>query len=89
MDTRLLEKTASDLVAAGKGILAADESNGTMSSRLEAVGVSATSETRRSYRTNLFSTKGYEDSISGVILLMKLLGRKWTMVVRYPRHYLP
>ncbi|DAC67518.1 TPA: fructose-bisphosphate aldolase class I [Candidatus Thalassarchaeaceae archaeon] len=68
MDTRLLEKTASDLVAAGKGILAADESNGTMSSRLEAVGVSATSETRRSYRTNLFSTKGYEDSISGVIL---------------------
>jgi fructose-bisphosphate aldolase class I len=39
-----------------------------MSSRLEAVGVSATSETRRSYRTNLFSTKGYEDSISGVIL---------------------
>lgn len=68
MDTRLLEETASDLVAAGKGILAADESNGTMSSRLEAVGVSATSETRRSYRTNLFSTKGYEDSISGVIL---------------------
>lgn len=68
MDTRLLEKTARDLVAAGKGILAADESNGTMSSRLEAVGVSATSETRRSYRTNLFSTKGYEDSISGVIL---------------------
>ena len=68
MDTRLLEKTASDLVAAGKGILAADESNATMSSRLEAVGVSATSETRRSYRTNLFSTKGYEDSISGVIL---------------------
>jgi len=68
MDTRLLEKTASDLVAAGKGILAADESNGTMSSRLEAVGVSATSETRRSYRTNLFSTKGYEDSISCVIL---------------------
>ena len=68
MDTQLLEKTARDLVAAGKGILAADESNGTMSSRLEAVGVSATSETRRSYRTNLFSTKGYEDSISGVIL---------------------
>ena len=34
MDTQLLEKTASELVAAGKGILAADESNGTMSNRL-------------------------------------------------------
>jgi fructose-bisphosphate aldolase class I len=41
MDTQLLEKTASELVAAGKGILAADESNGTMSNRLEAVGISA------------------------------------------------
>ena len=39
MDTELLEKTARELVAPGRGILAADESNGTMSSRLEAVGV--------------------------------------------------
>ena len=78
MDTRLLEKTARDLVAAGKGILAADESNGTMSSRLEAVGVSASAETRRSYRTNLFATKGYEDSISGVILFDETIRQKMT-----------
>ena len=52
----------------GRGILAADESNGTMSNRLEAVGVEASSETRRAYRANLFSTEGYESAISGVIL---------------------
>ena len=68
MDTQLLENTARDLVAAGKGILAADESNGTMSNRLESVGVTASSETRRAYRTNLFATEGYQDFISGVIL---------------------
>ncbi len=68
MDRELLEKTAMELVAPGKGILAADESNGTMSNRLEAVGVEPSPETRRSYRTNIFSTHGYEDAISGIIL---------------------
>mgnify|MGYP001321295231 CR=1 FL=1 len=68
MDRDLLEKTANELVSPGRGILAADESNGTMSKRLEAVGVEASSETRRAYRANLFSTEGYESSISGVIL---------------------
>ncbi len=68
MDIELLEKTAMELVAPGKGILAADESNGTMSKRLEAVGVEPSPETRRSYRTNIFSTQGYEDAISGIIL---------------------
>ena len=50
MDTELLEKTARELVAPGRGILAADESNGTMSSRLEAVGVEPSPESRRAYR---------------------------------------
>ena len=68
MDRELLEKTAMELVAPGKGILAADESNGTMSNRLEAVGVEPSPETRRSYRTNIFSTQGYEEAISGIIL---------------------
>ena len=68
MDKELLEKTANELVSPGRGILAADESNGTMSKRLEAVGVEASTETRRSYRANLLSTEGYESSISGVIL---------------------
>ena len=68
MDSELLERTAAELVAAGKGILAADESNGTMSSRLEAVGVKASAETRRGYRTNIFATAGYEIAVGGVIL---------------------
>tara|TARA_B100000900_G_scaffold413157_1_gene436523 strand:- start:4544 stop:5557 length:1014 start_codon:yes stop_codon:yes gene_type:complete len=76
MDTQLLEKTARELVAAGKGILAADESNGTMSNRLEAVGVSASPETRNAYRANLFSTIGYEKYISGVILFDETIRQK-------------
>ena len=76
MDTQLLEKTARELVAPGKGILAADESNGTMSNRLEAVGVSASPETRNAYRANLFSTIGYEKYISGVILFDETIRQK-------------
>ncbi len=76
MDTQLLEKTARELVAAGKGILAADERNGTMSNRLEAVGVSASPDTRNAYRANLFSTNGYEKYISGVILFDETIRQK-------------
>jgi fructose-bisphosphate aldolase class I len=76
MDTQLLEKTARDLVAAGKGILAADESNGTMSNRLKAVGILPSAEARRDYRTNLFATTGYQDAISGVILFDETIRQK-------------
>ena len=68
MDVELLERTAAELVASGKGVLAADESNGTMSNRLAAVGVEPSAETRRSYRSNILATPGYESAISGVIL---------------------
>lgn len=68
MDKALLEATAAALVAPGKGILAADESNGTMSKRLEGVGLESSAEARRAYRANLFATPGCEDAISGVIL---------------------
>ncbi len=68
MDEGLLEQTANQLVAPGKGILAADESNGTMSKRLAAVGVEPSAETRRSYRANLLSTDDYQSAVSGVIL---------------------
>ena len=68
MDRQLLEKNARELVSPGRGILAADESNGTMSNRLEAVGVKPSPDARRKYRTNLFSADGYESAISGVIL---------------------
>jgi len=68
MDKALLEATAVALVAPGKGILAADESNGTMTKRLEGVGLESSAEARRAYRANLFATPGCEDAISGVIL---------------------
>jgi len=68
MDTEMLERNASALVGPGRGILAADESTGTMSTRLSLVGVESTAEARRAYRANLFSTEGAESAISGVIL---------------------
>ena len=68
MDKALLEATAAALVAPGKGILAADESTGTMNNRLEGVGLTPSEEERRSYRANLFTTPGCESAVSGVIL---------------------
>jgi fructose-bisphosphate aldolase class I len=63
-----LHETARSLVTPGKGILAADESTGTIAKRLAAVGVESTEETRRAYRDLLFTTPGTEEFISGVIL---------------------
>lgn len=63
-----LEAVAAALVAPGKGILAADESNRTMGKRLDAVGADSGSETRRRFRELLCSTPGIEEWISGVIL---------------------
>ncbi|HWI08766.1 MAG TPA: class I fructose-bisphosphate aldolase [Solirubrobacteraceae bacterium] len=63
-----LRQTAAALVAEGKGVLAADESNGTMNKRLEAAGVEPSEETRRQLRELLFTTDGTADHISGVIL---------------------
>jgi fructose-bisphosphate aldolase class I len=63
-----LEETARALVAPGKGILAADESDGTIKKRFDSIGVESTEETRRAYRELLFTTEGAADHISGVIL---------------------
>jgi fructose-bisphosphate aldolase, class I len=63
-----LRQTATALVAEGKGILAADESNGTMDKRLKAAGVEPGEEMRRALRELLFTTDGVADHISGVIL---------------------
>ena len=67
-DVQGLEQIANRLVAEGKGILAADESNGTINKRLDAAGVEASEETRRALRELLFTTEGAADHISGVIL---------------------
>ena len=63
-----LEDTARALVAEGKGILAADESDGTIKKRFDSIGVESTEDNRRAYRELLFTTEGAEDYISGVIL---------------------
>ncbi|HZD87607.1 MAG TPA: class I fructose-bisphosphate aldolase [Gaiellaceae bacterium] len=63
-----LHETARALVAEGKGILAADESDGTIKKRFDSIGVESTEETRRAYRAMLFTTGGAEEFISGVIL---------------------
>jgi fructose-bisphosphate aldolase class I len=63
-----LEETARALVAPGKGILAADESDGTIKKRFDSIGVESTEEARRAYRDLLFTTDGAAAHISGVIL---------------------
>jgi fructose-bisphosphate aldolase class I len=63
-----LEKTAKELVAPGKGILAADESFGTIEKRFNAVDIDSTEEIRRLYREMLFTTGGIGEYLSGVIL---------------------
>ena len=68
MDVQQLQSTAQALVAEGKGILAADESTGTIKKRLDSIGVESTENTRRAYRELLFTTEGAEEFISGVIL---------------------
>jgi fructose-bisphosphate aldolase, class I len=68
MDVQQLQSTAKALVAEGKGILAADESDGTIKKRFDSIGVESTEESRRAYRDLLFTTEGAEEFISGVIL---------------------
>lgn len=68
MQKQELETIARTIVKSGKGILAADESSPTIKKRLAAIDVEATQENRRAYRELLFTTKGVEEYISGVIL---------------------
>ncbi len=63
-----LEEIAKYIVADGKGILAADESNPTCGKRFDSIGVESTEENRRDYREMLFRSKGMEGNIGGVIL---------------------
>ncbi|HWA28380.1 MAG TPA: class I fructose-bisphosphate aldolase [Lacunisphaera sp.] len=71
-----LKTTARALVAPGKGILAADESTGTIEKRFKAEGIECTAETRRTYRETLFSTPGLGEFISGVILYDETIRQK-------------
>lgn len=68
MNTSELRSIASTMVAPGKGILAADESSSTIKKRFDAIQVESSEENRRFYRELLFTAKGSEKHISGVIL---------------------
>lgn len=63
-----LEKIAQKMVAPGKGILAADESSGTIKKRFDAIGVESTETSRRDYRELMFRTPAMKEFVSGVIL---------------------
>ena len=63
-----LNKIVLKIISNGKGILAADESNGTMTKRLESVQVTSTPENRLLFRESLFSSTGMKNFIGGVIL---------------------
>ncbi len=76
MKTENLETVARKLVAPGKGILAADESSGTIEKRLKSINVPSTEENRRMYREILFTTKGAGEFISGVILFDETIRQK-------------
>ena len=68
MTAQDLASVAQAMVAPGKGILAADESDPTIKKRFDSIGAESTEENRRNYREMLFTTPGAADFISGVIL---------------------
>jgi fructose-bisphosphate aldolase class I len=76
MSTQSLEAVAKAMVAPGKGILAADESTGTIEKRLKSIQVENSEDNRRAYRDMLFTAKGLAQYISGVILYDETLRQK-------------
>jgi len=73
MSKQELESVAQAMVAKGKGILAADESMGTIKRRFDSINIDSNENNRRAYREMLFTTKGLEEAISGVILFDETL----------------
>ena len=74
--TEELAKIAEALVAPGKGILAADESSGTIKKRFDGIGVTSAEDTRRDYREMLFRGEGMKNYVSGVILYDETIRQK-------------
>jgi fructose-bisphosphate aldolase class I len=76
MDIQELNRIAGAMVARGKGILAADESSGTIKKRFDAINVENTEANRRDYREFMFRTPVMKDRISGVILFDETIRQK-------------
>jgi fructose-bisphosphate aldolase, class I len=80
-----LHENARALVAEGKGILAADESDSTIKKRFDSIGVESTEDNRRFYRELLFTTPGVEEFISGVILFDETLRQSSSDGTPFPK----
>jgi len=76
MNEKILKETAAAMVAPGRGLLAADESTGTIKKRFDKIGVENTEANRQTYRDMLFTTPGFEQHTSGVILFEETLFQK-------------
>jgi fructose-bisphosphate aldolase class I len=76
MNRSELESVARAIVAPGKGILAADESSGTIEKRLKSINVPSTEDNRQAYRDLLFTTNGAAEFVSGVILFDETIRQK-------------
>jgi fructose-bisphosphate aldolase class I len=86
MSVSELESIARQMTAPGKGILAADESTGTIKKRFQAIKLESTEEHRRTYREMLFTAKGAADHISGVIMYDETLRQKTREGVPFPKY---
>jgi fructose-bisphosphate aldolase class I len=80
-----LESIARQLVAPGRGILAADESSGTIKKRFDSIALESTAESRRAYRDLLFTAPGVEQFLSGVILYEETLRQNATNGRPFPQ----
>jgi fructose-bisphosphate aldolase, class I len=85
MNESELVSTARAIVAPGKGILAADESSGTIEKRFRSIQVESTEEHRRAYRELLFTTDGAGEFISGVILFDETIRQAAADGTPFPR----
>jgi len=85
MDFQELESIARRIVADGKGILAADESTGTIKKRFDSIGIESTEDTRRAYRELLFTTEGAEEFIGGVILFDETIRQQASDGTPFPK----
>lgn len=86
MNRSELARIAQAMVARGKGILAADESGGTIAKRFNAIRLDSTEEHRRVYRELLFTAPGAADSISGVILFDETIRQKTADGTPFPQY---
>jgi len=86
MTAQSLAAVAQAMVAPGKGILAADESSGTIKKRFDSIKLESTADSRRAYRDMLFTTPGASEFISGVILYDETLRQSTLSGVPFPKY---